>query len=141
MAPRPKGRQEENVEIDLTGLILPERIDVAESSADGRSARFVIEPLERGFGHTLGNSVRRVLLSSLRGGAVWAFRIDGVVHEHQTIPGVVEDVHQVIQNLKSLTITLDEDVEEATLEVHAARAGGVTASAVQTTSGVSVLDP
>jgi DNA-directed RNA polymerase subunit alpha len=121
-------------------LVLPERIDVAERSQDGRSARFVIEPLERGFGHTLGNSVRRVLLSSLRGGAVWAFRIEGVVHEHQTIPGVVEDVHQVIQNLKSLVVTLDEDVEEATLEVHAARAGSVTASDVQTTSGVQVLD-
>jgi DNA-directed RNA polymerase subunit alpha len=129
------------VEIDLTGLVLPERIDVAERSQDGRGARFVIEPLERGFGHTLGNSVRRVLLSSLRGGAVWAFRIEGVVHEHQTVPGVVEDVHQVIQNLKSLVVTLDEDVEEATLEVHASRAGSVTASDVQTTSGVQVLDP
>jgi DNA-directed RNA polymerase subunit alpha len=129
------------VEIDLTGLVLPERIDVAESSQDGRSARFVIEPLERGFGHTLGNSVRRVLLSSLRGGAVWAFRIEGVVHEHQTIPGVVEDVHQVIQNLKSLVVTLDEDVEEATLELHASRAGAVTAGEIQTSSGVSVLDP
>ena len=128
------------MEIDLTGLILPERIDVAETSADGRSARFVIEPLERGFGHTLGNSVRRVLLSSLRGGAVWAFRIDGVMHEHQTIPGVVEDVHQVIQNLKSLTITLDEDVDEATLEVHASGSGAVTAKDIQTSSGVEVLD-
>lgn len=128
------------MEIDLTGLVLPERIDVAERSQDGRTARFVIEPLERGFGHTLGNSVRRVLLSALRGGAVWAFRIDGVVHEHQTIPGVVEDVHQVIQNLKSLVVTLDDDVEEATLEVHARKAGSVTAADVQTASGVQVLD-
>src|SRR5437870_8413661 len=105
------------------------------------SAEFRLQPLERGYGYTLGNSLRRLLLSSLRGGAVWAFRIDGVVHEHQTIPGVVEDVHQVIQNLKSLVVTLDEDVEEATLEVHARRAGSVTASDVQTTSGVQVLDP
>ena len=129
------------MEIDLTGLVLPERIDVAERAEDGRAARFVIEPLERGFGHTLGNSVRRVLLSSLRGGAVWAFRIEGVVHEHQTIPGVVEDVHQVIQNLKSLVVTLDEDVDEATLEVHAKGSGSVTAAHVQTTAGVQVLDP
>ena len=128
------------MEIDLTGLILPERIDVAEGSADGRSARFVIEPLERGFGHTLGNSVRRVLLSSLRGAAVWAFRIDGVLHEHQTIPGVVEDVHQVIQNLKSLVVTLDEDVDEAALEVRASKVGAVTAADVQASSGVQVLD-
>jgi len=129
------------VEIDLTGLVLPERIDVAEVSPDGRTARFVIEPLERGFGHTLGNSVRRVLLSSLRGGAVWAFRTDGVMHEHQTIPGVVEDVHQVIQNLKSLVVTLHEDVKEATLELHATRAGAVTAAEIQASSGVTALDP
>jgi len=66
------------LELDLSGLVLPERIEIAETSEDGRSAVFVLEPLERGFGHTLGNSVRRVLLSSLKGSAVWAFRIDGV---------------------------------------------------------------
>lgn len=129
------------MEIDLTGLVLPERVDVADSSADKRSARFVIEPLERGFGHTLGNSVRRVLLSSLRGGAVWAFRTNGVMHEHQIIPGVVEDVHQVIQNLKSLVVTLDDEVDEATLEVHVSEVGAVTAAEVQTSAGVQILDP
>ena len=129
------------MEIDLTGLVLPERVEAAETSDDGRSARFIIEPLERGYGHTLGNSVRRVLLSSLRGSAVWAFRIDGVVHEHQTIQGVVEDVHQVIQNLKSLVVMLDDDVEEATLEIKAVGAGPVTAELVQAPSGVEVLDP
>ncbi|MBW3671244.1 MAG: DNA-directed RNA polymerase subunit alpha, partial [Acidobacteria bacterium] len=58
-------------------MVLPERVETAEVFEPGRSAHFVVEPLERGFGHTLGNSVRRVLLSSLRGSAVWAFRIDG----------------------------------------------------------------
>jgi DNA-directed RNA polymerase subunit alpha len=129
------------VEIDLTGLVLPERVEAAEASNDGRSARFVVEPLERGFGHTLGNSVRRVLLSSLRGSAVWGFRIDGVVHEHQTIQGVVEDVHQVIQNLKALVVTLDDDVEEATLEIKAVGPGAVLAEHIQAPSGVAVLDP
>jgi DNA-directed RNA polymerase subunit alpha len=129
------------VEIDLTGLVLPERVEAVEWSEDGRSARFVIEPLERGFGHTLGNSVRRVLLSSLRGAAVWAFRIDGVVHEHQTIPGVVEDVHQVIQNLKSLVVALDADVDATVLELHAGKAGVVTAGAVQPQAGAEILDP
>jgi DNA-directed RNA polymerase subunit alpha len=133
--------EEEFVEIDLTGLVLPERVEAAEASNDGRSARFVVEPLERGFGHTLGNSVRRVLLSSLRGSAVWGFRIDGVVHEHQTIQGVVEDVHQVIQNLKSLVVTLADDVEEATLEIKAVGPGAVLAEHIQAPSGVSVLDP
>ena len=85
------------MELDLIGLVLPERVERVDVADGARSAQFVIEPLERGFGHTLGNSVRRVLLSSLRGSAVWAFRIDGVVHEHQTIQGVVEDVHQVIR--------------------------------------------
>src|SRR5207247_11107120 len=60
-----------------------------------------VAPLERGYGYTLGNSLRRMLLSSLPGAAVWAFRLDGVVHGHQTIPGVVEDVHQIIQRLRS----------------------------------------
>ena len=129
------------MDIDLTGLVLPERIEVGETSRDGRSAQFVIEPLERGFGHTLGNSVRRVLLSSLRGAAVWAFRIDGVVHEHQTIQGVVEDVHQVIQNLKSLVVTLDEDVEEAVLSLRARKAGSVGAGEIDAPAGVRVLDP
>jgi DNA-directed RNA polymerase subunit alpha len=129
------------VEIDLTGLVLPERVEAAERSEDGRSARFVIEPLERGYGHTLGNSVRRVLLSSLRGAAVWAFRIDGVVHEHQTIPGVVEDVHQVIQNMKALVVALDADVDSTVLEMHVGKAGAVTAAAVQPQAGAEVLDP
>ncbi len=129
------------MEIDLTGLVLPERVEAVERSEDGRSARFVIEPLERGFGHTLGNSVRRVLLSSLRGAAVWAFRIDGVVHEHQTIHGVVEDVHQVIQNLKSLVIALDADVDVTVLELHVDKAGPVTAGAVQPQAGAEILDP
>lgn len=129
------------MEIDLAGLVLPERVEGAGTSEDGRSAQFVIEPLERGFGHTLGNSVRRVLLSSLRGAAVWSFRIDGVVHEHQTIAGVVEDVHQVIQNLKSLVVVLDDDVEDAVLEIHVSEAGPVTAGHVQAQAGAEVLDP
>ena len=129
------------MELDLTGLVLPERIEGIGDPDDARNARFVIEPLERGFGHTLGNSVRRVLLSSLRGCAVWGFRIDGVVHEHQTIAGVVEDVHQVIQNLKALVVTLDDDVDEAVLEIRINKAGVVTAGDIQATAGAEVMDP
>lgn len=129
------------MEIDLIGLVLPERVENLDPQEGARSAQFVIEPLERGFGHTLGNSVRRVLLSSLRGSAVWAFRIDGVVHEHQTIGGVVEDVHQVIQNLKSLVVTLDEDVDDVVLELKIGKAGAVTASMIQAPSGSEVMDP
>jgi DNA-directed RNA polymerase subunit alpha len=121
--------------------VLPERVEAIDARPGARSAQFLIEPLERGFGHTLGNSVRRVLLSSLRGAAVWAFRVDGVVHEHQTIQGVVEDVHQVIQNLKSLVITLDADVDEVVLELRVEKAGAVTASQIQASSGATIIDP
>lgn len=128
------------MEIDLTGLVLPERVEISGESEDGRSAQFVLEPLERGYGHTLGNSMRRVLLASLRGAAVWGFRIDGVVHEHQTVPGVTEDVHQIIQALKSLVIQLDDDVEEATLQLEVKKAGAVTASQINAPPSVEVLD-
>jgi len=129
------------VEIDLTGLVLPERIEILDSPEVTRRAVFVIEPLERGFGHTLGNSIRRVLLSSLRGSAVWAFRVEGVVHEHQTIQGVVEDVHQVIQNLKSLVVNLDAEVDEAILEINVSKAGAVTAGDINEGAGAKVFDP
>lgn len=104
-------------------------------------AEFRIQPLERGYGHTLGNAMRRMLLSSLRGSAVWAFRIDGVVHEHQTIPGVVEDVHQIIGNLKSLTLAMDEDKEDVVLRVTKSGPSAVTAADIEGAAGVQVLDP
>jgi DNA-directed RNA polymerase subunit alpha len=129
------------VELDLTGLVLPQRIEVEERSEDGRIAQFVMAPLERGFGQTLGNGIRRILLSSLRGAAVWAFRMDGVVHEHQTVAGVVEDVHQIIQNLKTLVLVLDEEHDEATLELRVNRAGPVTARAIEKTGPVEIVNP
>ncbi len=129
------------MELDLTGLVLPQRVEVYQRSEDGRSAQFVITPLERGFGQTLGNTIRRILLSSLRGAAVWAFRMDGVVQEHQTVPGVVEDVHQIIQNLKTLVLALDGDKDEATLELHVSRAGAVTAREIEKTGWVRIMNP
>lgn len=141
MQNRIKGKNRVNLDIDLAGLVLPERIEITDVSEDGRAADFVMEPLERGYGHTLGNSVRRVLLSSLRGSAVWAFRISGVVHEHQTISSVVEDVHQVIQNLKSLILSLDEDVSEAVLEIRADKAGAVTAAKIRGPGSVTIHNP
>jgi DNA-directed RNA polymerase subunit alpha len=128
------------VELDLTGLVLPQRIEVVNRSQDGRQAQFVVAPLERGFGQTLGNTIRRIMLSSLRGSAVWAFRMDGVVHEHQTVAGVVEDVHQIIQNLKTLVIGLEEGHEEVMLELRAAKAGPVTARAIDKTGAVTITD-
>src|SRR5919202_2382423 len=106
-----------------------------------RPGESVLRPLERGFGHTLGNTMRRILLSSLRGAAVWAFRTDGVLHEHQTIAGVVEDVHQVIGNLKTLTLALADDVDETVLRIRKTEAGPVTAADIEPTGSVQVVDP
>src|SRR5712664_440325 len=102
------------------------------------SAEFRLQPLERGYGYTLGNSLRRLLLSSLRGAAVWAFRIDGVVHEHQTIPGVVEDVHQIIQRLKQLTLVLAPEVDEAVLRFKVEKAGPVYARDLEAHGAVTI---
>ena len=80
------------------------RIEIAEISEDKRYGRFVVEPLERGYGTTLGNSLRRIMLSSLPGAAVCWVKIDGVVHEFSSIPGVKEDVTEIIMNIKNLAI-------------------------------------
>src|SRR6187399_2316215 len=126
--------------IDLKGLILPQLVEVHRREDNSNIAEFRLQPLERGYGHTLGNAMRRMLLSSLRGSAVWGFRIDGVVHEHQTIPGVVEDVHQIIANLKTLTLSLADDLDEAILRISKSEAGPITAADVQDQSGVRVID-
>jgi DNA-directed RNA polymerase subunit alpha len=127
--------------IDLRGLVRPQLVEATKREDNPNVAEFRLQPLERGFGHTLGNAMRRMLLSSLRGAAVWAFRIDGVVHEHQTIPGVVEDVHQIIGNLKTLTLTLPEDVEDVVLHISKSEAGAVTAADISSSGGVRIVDP
>ncbi len=127
--------------IDLTGLVRPHLVEMTKREDLPNTAEFRLQPLERGYGYTLGNALRRMLLSSLPGGAVWAFRLEGVVHEHQTIPGVAEDVHQIIQRLKSLTLKMDDDVSEATLELKVSKAGPVTAAAISPKSGVEVVQP
>jgi DNA-directed RNA polymerase subunit alpha len=117
--------------IDLTGLVRPQHVEVAVREDNPNAAEFRLQPLERGYGYTLGNAMRRLLLSSLRGAAVWAFRLEGVVHEHQTIPGVVEDVHQIIQRLKQLTLVLAPDADEAVLHSKRDKAGPVYARDIQ----------
>ena len=129
------------MDLDLTGLVLPQQVEAVRKSDDGRTTEFVLSALERGFGQTLGNTMRRILLSSLRGTAVWAFRMEGVVHEHQTVGGVVEDVHQIIQNLKTLVLVMDESKEEAMLELRVTKAGPVHAKAVDKSSSVRILNP
>ena len=127
--------------IDMTGLVRPHMVEMTKREDNPNIAEFRLQPLERGFGHTLGNSLRRLLLSSLRGSAVWAFRMDGVVHEHQTVPGMLEDVHQIIQRLKALTLVLDEDKDEALLRIRREGKGPVFARDIQEQAGVRVVNP
>src|SRR4051812_2497832 len=127
--------------IDLRGLVRPQLVEATTRDDNPNVAEFRLQPLERGFGHTLGNAMRRMLLSSLRGSAVWGFRIEGVVHEHQTIPGVVEDVHQIIGNLKTLTLSLDEDVENTVLRITKTGPAAITAGDIEGQAGVTIVNP
>ena len=116
------------------------KIDTASLSADGRSGKFVVEPLERGFGTTLGNSLRRVLLSSLPGVAVTSIKIDGVVHEFSTIEGVKEDVTEIVLNVKGITAKLYSDTPK-TVRIEASGEGEVTAGSIQQDAEIEVLNP
>ena len=118
------------------------RIETAELTEDGKYGRFVVEPLERGFGNTLGNSLRRVLLSSLEGCAVTSVKIDGVLHEFSTIPGVKEDVTEIVLNLKSLVAKLHEATPvEKVVEIAAEGPCEVTAADVKCDNEVEILNP
>lgn len=103
--------------------------------------RVVVEPLERGFGHTLGNSLRRILLSSISGCAVTEVRIDNVLHEYSSIDGVKEDVVELLLNLKGLAVSLDNDHAEATLTLDKKGEGLVTASDIKTDPAVKIANP
>jgi DNA-directed RNA polymerase subunit alpha len=127
--------------IDLTGLVRPQVVEMTKREDNPNIAEFRLQPLERGFGHTLGNSLRRLLLSSLPGSAVWGFRLDGVVHEHQTVQGVLEDVHQIVQRLKSLTLVLDDTVDEAVLRISKQGPGPVYARDIQDSGQARVVNP
>jgi DNA-directed RNA polymerase subunit alpha len=127
--------------LDLTGLVLPEVVEERGRSDDGQRAEFVLQPLEQGFGHTLGNSIRRIMLSALPGAAIWAFRADGVQHQHQSIEGVAEDVHQIIQHLKNLILELDEEKETATLSLSVHEPGVVRAGMIAENADVEILNP
>ncbi|MBE6754535.1 MAG: DNA-directed RNA polymerase subunit alpha [Ruminococcaceae bacterium] len=116
------------------------RIEIEELTPDGTYGRFVIEPLEKGYGTTLGNSLRRVLLSSLEGVAVKYVKIDGVLHEFSTIPGVKEDVAEIILNIKGLTARLNGDGPKMVV-IDAEGEGEVTAGSIMCDSEVDILNP
>lgn len=116
------------------------KIEIVEISPEGNYGKFVVEPLERGYGTTLGNSLRRILLSSLPGAAVTTVQIDGVLHEFSTIEGVVEDTTEIILNLKKLALRIHSE-DEKILEIEAEDEGVVTAGDIRVDSDVDILNP
>ncbi len=117
-------------------------IKIADISEDKKYGRFVVEPLERGYGTTLGNSLRRIMLSSLPGTAVSHIRIDGVGHEFSAIPGVKEDVTEIIMNIKSLAIKNNSETDEVkTAYIEASGEGVVRASDIQVDSDIEIMNP
>ncbi|KYP79671.1 DNA-directed RNA polymerase subunit alpha [Ferroacidibacillus organovorans] len=116
------------------------RILIEEISEDGKYGKFVIEPLDRGYGTTLGNSLRRVLLSSLEGAAVTSVKIEGVLHEFSTIPGVVEDTTEFILNVKKLALKIHSD-EYKRLIIDIDQPGEIRAGDIRGDSDVEILNP
>ncbi len=117
-------------------------IEIVEISDDKRYGKFVVEPLERGYGTTLGNSLRRIMLSSLPGAAVSQVRIDGVLHEFSSIPGVKEDVTEIIMNIKSLAIKNNSETNEPKIAyIEYSGEGVVTAADIQADSDIEILNP
>lgn len=121
-------------------LIKPNKLLVESGKDPKRVAQIVAEPLERGFGLTLGNALRRILLSSLQGAAVTAIKIDGVLHEFSAIPGVREDVTEIVLNVKELALAMDGEGQKK-MTLKATGPGLVTAAQIETPAGVEVLNP
>ena len=117
-------------------------IEITEISEDKKYGRFVVEPLERGYGTTLGNSLRRIMLSSLPGAAISHVKIDGVLHEFSSIPGVKEDVTEIVMNLKSLAIKNSSDSDEPkTAYIEFEGEGVVTAADIRVDSDIEIMNP
>jgi DNA-directed RNA polymerase subunit alpha len=114
---------------------------ITSEKVDDRRGTFTIEPLDKGFGYTFGNSLRRVLLSSLGGAAITSVRIEGVAHEFSTVPGVKEDVTDIILNLKDLVVRMHTDADEVEAPLVATGPGEVKAKDIDLPSGVEILNP
>ncbi|MGJ3507903.1 DNA-directed RNA polymerase subunit alpha [Enemella sp. A6] len=121
-------------------MLIAQRPTLTEEVVSEYRSRFVIEPLEPGFGYTLGNSLRRTLLSSIPGAAVTSIKIDGNLHEFATLPGVLEDVTEIILNLKGLVLSSEED-QPVVMYLRKAGAGAVTAADIAPPAGVEIHNP
>jgi len=121
-------------------VLIAQRPTLTEDVVGDHRSRFVIEPLEPGFGYTLGNSLRRTLLSSIPGASVTTIRVDGVLHEFSTIPGVTEDLTEIILNLKELVVSSEHD-EPVTMYLRKQGPGTVSAADIAPPAGVEVHNP
>ncbi|MFI4987694.1 MAG: DNA-directed RNA polymerase subunit alpha, partial [Alphaproteobacteria bacterium] len=127
------------IQKNWTELIKPNKLEIQPGTRADRSATVVAEPLERGFGLTLGNALRRVLLSSLQGAAVTSIQIEGVLHEFSSLPGVLEDVTDIVLNIKSMALRMHGDGPKK-IHLRATGPGEVTAGQVDTGHDIEVLD-
>jgi DNA-directed RNA polymerase subunit alpha len=121
-------------------LQMPKEVSVEQSTMTDKYTKFVVEPLERGFGNTLGTALRRTLLSSIQGTAPVALRIEGVLHEFSTIPGVYEDVTEIVLNVKQLRLKLNGD-EPKTLVFETGKKGNYSAKDIKTDGDIEILNP
>jgi DNA-directed RNA polymerase subunit alpha len=129
------------VQNDWRELIKPKRLEVDEKSLTPTYGKFFGEPFERGYGTTIGNAIRRVLLSSLHGAAIVALRVKGVLHEFSTVPGVREDVTDIVLNLKEVRVKLHDGAAEETARIQARGEREVTAADIQAGPRVEILNP
>ncbi len=120
---------------------LPNKLTKVEEGSTATYGKFLAEPFEAGYGHTIGNSLRRVLLSSIEGAAIASIKIEGVNHEFQSIDGVVEDVTDIVLNLKKVLIVSAAEHEETTLLLRVNRQGAVTAADIQADANITIVNP
>ena len=123
------------------GIVKPKRLEFEKGVKNENYGKFSVGPFERGYGVTTGNSLRRMLLSSIEGAAIVAVQIEGVFHEFSSIPGVLEDVTEIILNLKQVNLTLAEDVDEKRIYLKKDRQGKLSASDIVADSQVTILNP
>src|ERR1700693_4465542 len=133
-------RQSAVIQRNWQSLIKPEKLEVEPGAAPARGATIIAEPLERGFGMTLGNAIRRVLLSSLQGAAVTSVQIEGVLHEFSSIPGVLEDVTDIVLNIKGPGLRMSGDGPKR-MRLRATGPGEVRASQIETGHDIEVMNP
>lgn len=124
----------------LQGLVRPKKLETDADVADDRHSVFIAEPFERGFGTTIGNAIRRHLLSSIQGSAVVAVKIEGIHHEFSTLDGVVEDVSEIILNIKELIVSKDVE-EDVSITLTASGKGVITAASIEAPPSVTILNP